>query len=372
MRALLLLALIAAPFAAGADTDDASDSGSVGGHWVSAGSSVEVSEPHHGNAFLAGEYLSVKAPVSGSVFALGAHLDVSSSIDKWLFAAAESIRIAGTVRDHARLVGENVELTPSSRLEGPVSIAARSVTLAGELSDGGKVTARSVRVDGHVAGDLEVIGEEIEVGPGARIDGRLRYRGEHAPQVADGAEIHGGTERLGGRFERFGWWSRDHHFGPFGRSIGLGTALVLGVVMLLLGPAFMSDTSAIARREWATSLGIGFMVLVGVPFAAVLLIITLIGIPVALLAIALYAALLMLGYACGAIALGDLGLQTFAPGRAASTGARVLALLATLLLLGLLRHVTLLGGLLVFVVFLAGVGALLQRAFRKAPPASAA
>jgi hypothetical protein len=373
MRTLLVLALFAAPFAALADADDAHPGHSIGTHWLAGGATVEVTEPVAGDAFLVGEYLTVKAPVAGSVFALGAHVDVQGVVAKGLYAVAESISVSGTVHDHARLIGENVDVTSAARLEGPVSIAARSATLAGELPGGAKLAARTVRIDGHVAGDLEVAAEHIEIGPAAHIDGRLRYRSDRAPVVATGAEIAGGTERLPGRYERFSW-AGGHHFNGFGHGVGFGfgTSLVLGVVMLLLGPAFMTEASTIARRDWAQSLGVGFMVLVGVPFAAVLLAITLIGIPVALLAIMLFVALLMLGYSCGAIAVGDFGLQTFLPKRAASTGARILALVAALIALSLLRHVRLLGELVVFLVFLAGVGALLQRAFRKAPPASAA
>jgi len=377
MRRLLLLALCALPLVAAADAGPGDpgpqDTGrDVAGHWVSAGGTVEISQPQKGSAYLVGEFMSVKAPVAGSVYAVGAHLEVGEAIGKGLYAVAESIRIGGSVHGHANLVGETVETRPEARLEGPASIVARSATLAGELPGGLKVAARSVRIEGHVAGDLEVTGEHVELGPAARVDGRLSYRGEHAPEIADGAVVSGGTEHLASGYGHFGWWNREHHFGPVGHAPGSLTGFIVGVVMLLLGPAFMAEASTIWRREWAQSMGIGLMVLIGVPFACVLLVLTLIGIPVALLAIALYAALLMLGYACGAIALGDFGLATFAPTRASGTGARVLALAAALLALALVRHVVLLGGLAVFLVFLGGIGALVQRALRKAPPASAA
>jgi cytoskeletal protein CcmA (bactofilin family) len=370
MRNLLVLALLAAPLAVLADAGDAHPGHSIGSHRIAAGGTLEVTEPVAGDALLAGEYITLKAPVAGSVFALGAHVDVQDEVGKGLYAMAESIRVAGTVHDHARLAGDTVEITSSAHLEGPVSIAARTAKLAGELPGGTKVAARSASIDGHIAGDLEVSAENLEIGPAAHIDGRLRYRGDRAPVIASGAEVTGGIDRLPSRHGRFSWGG-GHHLGGFGHGLGFGASLLIGIAMLLLGPAFMTEASTIARRDWAQSLGVGFMVLVGTPIAAVLLAITLIGIPVALLLIMLFAALLMLGYVCGAIAVGDFGLQTFVPKRAASTGARILALVAALIALALLRHVRLLGDLVVFLVFLAGVGALLQRAFRKVPPASA-
>jgi hypothetical protein len=114
------------------------------------------------------------------------------------------------------------------------------------------------------------------------------------------------------------------------------------------------------------------MTLITVPVAILVLFITLIGIPVGLLGIALYATVIIVGYVCGAVAIGDLALDRVAPARVAQLGPRILALLVALLLLGLLRHVRLIGGLAVFLVLLTGMGALLQRVFRRARPPSAA
>jgi hypothetical protein len=366
MRLAWLLTALMAPLAALAD-----EAGHAGSHWFTGGGNVEVTEPVAGNAYLVGEFIAIKAPVAGSAYAAGSHVDVESSIGKGLFAGAASIHIGGTVHQHARLFGETVDVAPSASLEGPVTIGARAATLAGHIDGDVRLTAETARIDAVIGGDLDVTGARIELGPNARIGGHLRYRGEHAPVIADGAQVAGGVEQRSSRLKHFDWGDGPHWLHG-GRGFGFGTGFVVGLLLLLLGPAFMTDTSTIARREWAQSLGIGFLVLIAVPFGALLLAITLIGIPVALLALALYAALLMLGYACGAIALGDLALQTLLPARAAATGARILALVGALLALALLRHVILVGGLAVMIVFLCGVGALLQRTFRKAPQASAA
>jgi hypothetical protein len=367
MRIASLLTALLVPLAALAD-----EVGQSGSHWFTGGGNVEITVPVAGNAYLVGEFISVKAPVAGSVYAAGSHVNVDSSIGKGLVAGAASIRVSGAVRQHARLYGETVELAPSASLEGPVTIGARAATIGGHVDGDLRLTAETARVNGTIGGDLDITAGSVELGPDARIAGHLRYRGDHAPVLADGAQVVGGVEQLSSHLRHFDWGDGPHWLHGFGHGFGFGTGFVVGLLMLLLGPAFMTDTSNLARREWAMSMGIGLLVLIAVPFGALLLAITLIGIPVALLALALYAALLMLGYACGAIAVGDFALQALAPARAAATGARVLALLGALLALALLRHVYLIGGFAVMLVFLCGVGALLQRAFRKAPQASAA
>ena len=110
--------------------------------------------------------------------------------------------------------------------------------------------------------------------------------------------------------------------------------------------------------------------LIAVPIIAAVLIITLIGIPLGLLAIALYFAVLLLGHIVAAVALGDYALGRWLPARAGAGLWRVLGFLAALAALWLVRHVPLVGGLVAMLVFLVGVGALSLRVLRPAPPPS--
>jgi hypothetical protein len=374
MRALILAAGLAVAVPALAQTTgEAVAESTIGSDRFAAGSSVEVFEPVAGNAFLTGGEVTVEAPVAGGTFAAAAHVDIQSPVGKSLYAAGGSVTVSSSVHHAAWLLGDTIDITPGASIGGPTSLAGRTVTLDGEAQGPVAIAARDVAINGRVAGDIEVSAQRIEVGPEARIGGKLRYRSGEVPQVAPGAQIAGGLEQLPARGARFGWHERTRRAtSESGHGLWFGGSFVIGALMLLIGPAFMSETSLIARREWAQSLGIGLIVLVTVPVAVLMLFITLIGIPVGLVAIAVYAAVLLLGYVCGATAVGDLALERLAPARSALLGWRILALLGALLALAILRRVPLLGGLAVFAVFLGGVGALTQRAFRTARPASGA
>ncbi|HXQ63962.1 MAG TPA: hypothetical protein VN787_03845 [Steroidobacteraceae bacterium] len=375
MRVLMLAAglAVAIPAFAQAPTGEAVAESTIGSDRFAAGSTVEVSEAVAGDAFLTGGEVTVEAPVSGGVAVAAADVDIQGPIAKSLYAAGGSVTVSSTVGHDAALLGGTIDITQGATIGGAVSLAGRTVTLDGELQGPVAVAARDVTINGRVAGDIEVSAQRIKVGPQAWIGGRLRYRGSAAPQVAEGAQIAGGLEKLPARAARLGWHERARRAsGEAGRGLWFGGCFVIGILMLLIGPAFMSETSAIARREWAQSLGIGLVVLVTVPVVVLMLFITLIGIPVGLVAVAAYAGVLLLGYVCGATAVGDLALERLAPSRSAVAGWRILALLGALAVLAIVRHVPLIGGLVVFAIFLGGVGALTQRVFRTARPASAA
>jgi hypothetical protein len=111
------------------------------------------------------------------------------------------------------------------------------------------------------------------------------------------------------------------------------------------------------------SLGLGLAIVACVPFVAVVLLITVIGIPLALLLIPLYLLVLFLGWATAALFVAQRGLATVRPGRTPALAGQLLALLLALGVLWLLRQIPLVGGLIALVALLAGIGALAWQAW---------
>src|SRR5439155_7826377 len=129
--------------------------------------------------------------------------------------------------------------------------------------------------------------------PNAKIGGKLRYRAgsfERDPQ----AQVAHGIERAGRHWH-------DDSFTPFRSHHGwiwtAGMMLLAGIFAALL-PGFSGRMADELRTHpWIPPL-VGFVALVCIPIAAVLVMITIIGIPLGLLAILGYVALLVVGYVC--------------------------------------------------------------------------
>jgi hypothetical protein len=102
----------------------------------------------------------------------------------------------------------------------------------------------------------------------------------------------------------------------------------------------------------------------------VLLLITIVGIPLALILLPGYLALLFLGWVTSALFLGRKGLALLRSSPVTSTAARLGALLLAVLALWLLAQVPLIGGWIQFAALLLGIGALVwQVGPRREPPA---
>jgi hypothetical protein len=92
-----------------------------------------------------------------------------------------------------------------------------------------------------------------------------------------------------------------------------------------------------------------------------LLVLTIIGIPLALLFAFGYVALMLFGYLVAAIFVGDTALERLSPARVQSVGWRILFLLLALILIAVVRQVPFVGGIVVALLFVAGIGAFTMR-----------
>ena len=338
-------------------------SASAADYRIGAADEITLDEFVPGNVYLAAGRVTLQNRVGGSAVLTGGEVDVMGSIGRNLYAAGGDLRIEAEVEGDARAAGGKIRIPRGARLRGDASLAGGSIEMEGDVGGDLEAYGESIAVNGVVGGDLQLAGETIRIGPDARIAGRLEYRSDGTFVVDPKAQITQGIRKLdaGGH----GWRRKlgrgaTHVVGVL-FSIGV---LLLGVLLILGLPAFSREAAATIRRDWAQSAGIGCVMLIGVPLASVILMFTVIGIPLALMMIFGYVVVLMLGYLIAAIFVGDLALERLGGDRIKSTGWRVLFLVLALVALSIARHVPLLGGIAVALLFVAGIGAFTMKAWR--------
>ena len=324
-----------------------------------AGGSVSVNSPVAGDLIAAGGNVGIGADVAGDLVVAGGNLRLSAPVKQGMYAAGGNIFIDGPIQRNLRVFGGSVELGRNAAVMGNVSVGGGEVAIDGSIGGYLQIGGGQVRINGPVGGDVEVAAGRVELGPNARIAGKLRYTGSEEVQSDPAAQVAGGIEHVTPTRRLKG---AAHRPGDVGR--GMGWVWTLGLLVaaaILVGalPSLYSRVAETVRTRWAISLLIGFIALVCVPVAAAILLISVIGIPLALLAILLYFALLIVGYVSAGIALGQLALRRWRAQSAASTGWQIAAAVLAVVVLGLLGRVPFLGGVVTFAALLLGIGALL-------------
>ncbi|HEX9773066.1 MAG TPA: hypothetical protein VGA44_06340 [Steroidobacteraceae bacterium] len=350
------------------DQDGDSVSRQFGSDYFGAGGMLNLTAPVEGDALIAGGQVDIASEVKGDLVVAGGELSVGGGVGDDLYAAGGEVRVDAIVAGNARVAGGDVRLGPATVVQGGASLTGGRVDFDGAVQEYLQATGGEVRLNGSVGGDAVVRSGELHIGPDTRIEGRLVYHGPDEPRVPEGATIAGGVEYHESAARRF--FDRDTHVAfDSGRKVGsvlwFAGVFAVATLFIVLFPGFSTRAAELIGRDPWTTLGLGLAVLVCVPFVALVLLITIIGIPLALLLVPIYLVLLFLGWVTVALFLGQKGLELARGGRPPTLAWRLLALLAALVTLWLLRQVPYVGPLIGLVALMAGIGALVWQVWAR-------
>lgn len=333
----------------------------VDGDLYLAGRTVEVAAEVRGDVVAAGQRINVTEVVTGDIIAAGEVVSLSGPVADDVRAAGRIVTISGPVGDHAVAAGETVTLSAGAVTGGWAWLAGRLVQVFGEVGGELRAAGQEVVIGGTVHGDTMLMGQRVRVLETAHIHGRLSYRSPQEAEIAAGAVVDGDIERLP---------MPDAEEAAPGAALGavlvfsLGL-LVTGVFYLLAFPELNTEAARTASRHPWAALGVGLAVLLGVPFVAMVLAVTVIGMVPGFALVALYAVLLVAGYTGGVAWLAWLALRKWRGSDVPGRGPLVLAFILVMLALLIAQLVPMAGQLANLLVWLVGIGSLVMVLFSR-------
>jgi len=306
------------------------------------------------------ERVVIRGEVEGTVVSLGRELDVRGRVAGGLIGAAEHVVLDGTVGANAYLAGERVQVEPGGRVTRDAFLAGERMRLEGEVARDLSAFAEVVEVDGEVGRDVEARAERVLLLPGARVGGDLRA---HLPEPeglerSEGAVIAGTSDVT--VLDRHGHtiWSRyrDGRFYTW-TAVSFVASFLIGLILHALVPGWFAGRIE-TGRAFFESLGLGFAFAVLGPVGFVLLALTVVGIPIALIGLASWAACLYFGAVVVAALIG----RSLVKPRGESLREFGMALAVGLVIVVLLRNLPFVGAAAGWVMALVGVGLLVSHA----------
>jgi cytoskeletal protein CcmA (bactofilin family) len=325
----LLLFVLAAPSAAAFE------------HRAGPAVAVAAGETVDDDLVATGTEITVAGHITGDLYAFGRSLTVADTaqIDGDIIGAAQTVVVDGTVGGSVRTAGQVVRLERHARVDGGAVAAGQDVTVDGAVGRGLAAAAQRVQIGGTVGKDVRASVERLTVLPAARIAGDLLYTGREEATIP--------SDAVGGRVQYQApaepaarprtdlsglWW--------FMRGLWLIGNAVVGVLLIRLFPRLREAArSAMAAQAGVTFIA-GIVALVVLPVLAVALLLTFVGIPLALVTIvgyggSLYVGWLLLAYVVGVVAVAAYRRVQDGPARAAESLAAPAEAPEWLFLLGL-------------------------------------
>lgn len=333
---------------------------------------VPPSQTSADDQYLAGNNVRIEGVVSGDVVAAARTVVVTGRVDGDLWTIGETVEVRGTVTGSVRTAASTVTIT--GMVGGDVITAGQTVDVAGTVARDVWAAGSDVRVAGTVGRDVKAtgdrvvtagrIGGNVTLDAGDRVDlqastqivGNLKYTAREQVKPAAGT-VAGRTD-----FTQRSTQQNDDGFfdDVFGNLYWLAASLLLLVAILLYARRAAVLAADLVRTRPGVSFLIGLGSLILVPLGVVFLILSAVGIPLAVFTVFIYALVAYTAKLFPALLIGQLVLRrkkldTFW----AAFGAGALGLITFYVL----NAVPVLGGLLSFAALTFGIGAQALLAF---------
>lgn len=266
-------------------------SGQIKGPLFVTGNMVTVNADVEGDVFAAGQSISINGTVSGDIIAAGNTINISGSVLGDIRTAGNTIDILGPVEGSVTAAGNTISLKQSSAVKKDVLLMGNVVEISCPVGSQVMGSANQMNLNSSVQGDVNIWDvQQLYLGPNALINGSITYRSANQAQIAPGA-LTGEIQQLLPLPvpEKI---VPEKGFSWLAAVIQFAAGILFWAIIYLLIPKFLPSMEKTALRSPLPSLGWGFLALILTPIAALLLMVTVIGIPLALILLLVYIVIL--------------------------------------------------------------------------------
>ncbi len=323
-----------------------------------SGRALDIAGEVQGDIFCVGQNITISGTVRGDVICAGQNITVTGNVEGDVRAAGQTVVIGGEVGSNVSFAGQSLTLESDASVDGDVSLAGDSMTLNGQVGRDVFAAAATLSANGDIGRDITASLTNLNVGSNASVGGEVIYTSVNDANIASGAQITGdATKQDPPRRE-----GKDGAF--FAISSGfalylLVSLLLIALILVLIFPRPIHEASETGLRHPARTLLIGFVASLLVPMLVLGLLITVVGIPLALLLLFTWFVVLFLagplsGYFIGRLILRD------------SRSPIIIMLVGAALLL-IVYIIPILGFLALLAAMWMGVGLLLTQVWSRTP-----
>jgi len=341
------------------------------------GDSVTVAkeETIKGDVYITGTRARINGTVDGDLIVFCQSLDVSGHVTGDVLTFSQSARITGQVDGNVR--GANNNLTITGTVGKNVMVFEETLTLDANGKIGGSLTSfvenlgaeggvgrdallffAHATLAGKIGGGVRAKGDTLVIGPTAVIDGPVHFEGHKPPEVSPSAKLASPVEFK--QMEKKSSYREGHYY--VWQVIWAAAFILFGLVLFALMPKF-SQEAVKSAEHYGAAAGLGVLVLFGVPIAACIACITVVGLFIGISTLFLwYASLYFAQIIVGAV------IGQWLMGRTSELWPLIGRMAVGLVIVRLCTTIPHLGGWVKFAAILWGIGAISLALYRRFQP----
>jgi hypothetical protein len=295
---LMPQAVMAGPIIRSGDLVSVDAGQALKGDFYGLGSTVTLSGPAEHDAYLGGGTVTVNGPVAEDLVIAGGSAQVHSEIADDLRVIGGEATLGGEVKGDVVVVGGTFTVLSTAHVDGDILFFGGTLIVEGDVDGTIHGYAQTARINAAVGGDVMMTtAHALILSDRAHVMGNVSYTSANELSRAQGAVIEGEVQRSDIASSS---------------SEGSATGLIFAALSLLfLAASFF--VLARSKVEWLVREAyvrpgqnglIGLAIFLVMPFAAFILCVSIVGIPLGILVFAGYIASLMVSIGLAALFLG--------------------------------------------------------------------
>ena len=242
-----------------------------------AGGRIRVEGTVEGDLVVAGGDIEISGHVLGDVLSSSGNLRVIGKVDGNVRSYAGNVLVKGTVGRNVMVAGGDINIDRDAKIGGSLTSFAGHESLDGHVGRDVLAMGGQITITGDIQGSAKIRSGELIIDSSARVGGPIDFKGENPPQVSPEAKLASPVhyEKLRHRDD----YRTVHYY--IWQVIWAAAYILFGLVLFALMPNFSEDAVKAAERYGAAA-GLGVLVGFGVPIAACIACITVVGLFVGL------------------------------------------------------------------------------------------
>jgi len=246
---------------------------------VFGGNSLIVNGTVHGDVFAFAQSVEVYGTIDGNLVAFGSRVDVKGTVKGTVISAANDLLVGGQIDGSLVTAGATLTVDQAATIGRSWLAAGDRLRMEGNIGRGVLAAANTLEVGGQVGRDLQAYAGDLTIGSSARVGGPVTYTSNRQAAIDPAAHT--------GRVTYHQSESKARYTPPFwyagwsvlGRVVRFAGFVLFGLVLLSLFPRLRTAFPQVVwEKPWQAPVA-GFLALLAVPVGAVLLMVTVVGLP---------------------------------------------------------------------------------------------
>jgi predicted anti-sigma-YlaC factor YlaD len=255
-----------------------------------AGGRIQIDGTIEGDLVVGGGEVDITGHVMGDVISSSGALRLTGQVDGNIRGYAGNFSLKGTVGRNVMLFGGEVTVDQNAKIGGSFTSFCGEGNIDGHVGRDLLAFVGQMSISGNIGGSARIKGGELKIDSSAQIDGPVKFEGDKPPDVSSRAKLASPVQFV--KLKHGPDYSSFHYY--LWQVIWAAAYILFGLVLFALMPTFSEDAVKSAEHYGAAA-GLAVLVGFGVPIAACIACVTVVGLFIGLSTLALWYASLYFG-----------------------------------------------------------------------------